>query len=162
MTLRLVENRAKRHDRERWRVCTIESVKTLRNDPNYQSSVGALGWIIHAGARASPIARTLTVHSDRSASTGPSRDACLAAGTTAKKAVSSRQPIGITMLNASVGAPRAATLSRPGQIEPTCHTDDNPDARHQCRVLTIEITNAPDLAPRAILIPISRVRRTTE
>jgi hypothetical protein len=45
----------------------------------------------------------LTVHSDRSASTGSSSDARLAAGTAAKKAVSSRQPIGITMLNASVG-----------------------------------------------------------
>ena len=45
----------------------------------------------------------LTVHSDRSASTGSSNDARLAAGTAAKNAVNSRQPIGITMLNASVG-----------------------------------------------------------
>lgn len=45
-----------------------------------------------------------TVHSDRSASTGLSRDARLAAGTAARKAVSSRHPIGIAMLNASVGS----------------------------------------------------------
>ena len=37
----------------------IESVKTQRNDPEYQSSVSTLGWIIHAGARASTIARTI-------------------------------------------------------------------------------------------------------
>jgi hypothetical protein len=76
----------------------------------------------------------LKVHSDRSASTGSSNDARLAAGTAAQKAVSSRQPTGITMLTASVGYLVQQPFHEAGQIEPTCQTDDNPNTRHQGRV----------------------------